>query len=80
MDIEHNKMSRFLHSVELGYRRDNPYHNRAHAADVTMRMYSLLMHGIDIQEMKSQDSCQLLLSCILAAAVHDYIHPGSNNK
>ena len=80
MNIEHNKMSRFLHSVEAGYRRENPYHNRAHAADVTMRMYSLLIHSIGIQAMQKQDLCQLLLSCILAAAGHDYMHPGSNNK
>ena len=81
MSIEHTKMRRFLQSIEAGYRRDNPYHNRAHAADVAMRMYSLLIHGIDVSHgMNNQDSCQLLLSCILAAAVHDYMHPGSNNK
>lgn len=73
-------MIRFLRCVEIGYTRDNPYHNRAHAADVTMRMYSLLIHSIGVQDMKKQNSCQLLLSCILAAAVHDYMHPGSNNQ
>ena len=81
MGIDYPKMAQFLHQVEEGYQRDNPYHNRAHAADVTLKMYSLLCHGINSMSIASRmDSCQLLVTCILAAAVHDYMHPGSNNQ
>ena len=73
-------MSRYLRAIEEGYRRQNPYHNRAHAADVTMRMYSLLRRVVDLKAMPKEESSQLLLSCILATAVHDYMHPGSNNQ
>jgi hypothetical protein len=30
--------------------------------------------------MLKKDACQLLLTCIIATAVHDYMHPGSNNQ
>jgi len=80
MRIDQKKMSHFLRLIESGYRRENPYHNRVHAADVTMRMYSLLRHGINLFAMEKEDSGQLLLTCIIATAVHDYMHPGSNNQ
>ncbi len=80
MRIDQKKMGHFLRLIEGGYRRENPYHNRVHAADVTMRMYSLLRHGINLFAMEKEDSGQLLLTCMIATAVHDYMHPGSNNQ
>jgi len=80
MKINQGKMHKFLRIIEAGYRRENPYHNRVHAADVTMRMYSLLRHGICLSAMEKEDSSQLLLTCVIATAVHDFMHPGSNNQ
>jgi len=80
MKIDQKKMASFLGHVESGYRKEIPYHNRAHAADVTLRMYSLLCNVIDIMSMEKHKACQLILSCMLAAAVHDYSHPGTNNQ
>jgi hypothetical protein len=73
-------MTRFLRAIEQGYTRQNAYHNRVHAADVTMRMYLILRHGINLSGMPKIEASQLLLSCVLATAVHDYMHPGSNNQ
>ncbi len=37
-------LSRFLRQVEQGY-RDNPYHNKVHAADVVQSMHIILKRG-----------------------------------
>ena len=38
------KLARFLYKIEEGY-KDNPYHNRLHAADVVHSMHALLTLG-----------------------------------
>ncbi|GET90565.1 hypothetical protein, conserved [Leishmania tarentolae] len=62
----------FLATVQANY-RDNPYHNRVHAADVLQGVYALIC------------SCPGLLAhmttvekraVLFAAAVHDIRHPG----
>jgi len=66
----------FLRLVESDYRKENPYHNSIHAADVTQTTFSLLQMGGD----KFSSSPLELLSLILAAVCHDMGHPGQNNS
>eukprot|EP00581_Thalassiosira_minuscula_P009892 CAMPEP_0183709712 /NCGR_PEP_ID=MMETSP0737-20130205/5701_1 /TAXON_ID=385413 /ORGANISM="Thalassiosira miniscula, Strain CCMP1093" /LENGTH=509 /DNA_ID=CAMNT_0025937879 /DNA_START=366 /DNA_END=1895 /DNA_ORIENTATION=+ len=66
----------FLRLVEGDYRKENPYHNSIHAADVTQTTFSLLQMGGD----KFSSSPLELFSLILAAACHDMGHPGRNNS
>jgi hypothetical protein len=74
--INEVKLLRFLKAVEDGY-RNNPYHCRVHAADVVHGVYWFCqtaklgaMCGINAHEM---------YCLLLAAAIHDYEHPGVNN-
>jgi hypothetical protein len=80
MNIKPYIMAQYLQRIEAGYLTQNSYHNRAHAADVTMRMYSLLRTCFDLSDMPNQAAGSLLLTCVLAAAIHDFMHPGSNNQ
>ena len=73
-------MEQYLLRIEAGYLPQNAYHNRAHAADVTLQMYALLKNCFDISAMPHQAASSLLLTCTLAAAIHDFMHPGSNNQ
>lgn len=70
-------LQRFLLGVQSGY-HPNPYHNSMHAADVTQVNYYIIF----IAGMK--EKCQLRpeeqLGAVLAAAVHDFDHPGLNNN
>jgi len=60
---------------------DVPYHNAVHAADVVSRVCALVnVDGIFPKaSLRTKDENVTLLSLILAAAVHDYLHPGTNN-
>ncbi|KAG8344307.1 putative 3', 5'-cyclic nucleotide phosphodiesterase [Trypanosoma vivax] len=70
-------LQRFLLGVQSGY-HPNPYHNAVHAADVTQINYYIMMVA-GLKE-KCQLSPEELLASILAAAVHDFDHPGLNNN
>ena len=61
----------FLHKVQSGYHRDNPYHNAIHAADVVQTVHWLLNASGIIQKLTDIDCIAILL----AAAIHDYDHP-----
>jgi len=80
-ELNDNDMSRFLAKVEQGY-LDNPYHNAAHAADVTARLGTILhTSGIARRLLcKGELGAVKLLAVILAAAIHDYEHPGHTNQ
>eukprot|EP00727_Mastigamoeba_balamuthi_P013994 m51a1_g9217 putative 3 -cyclic-nucleotide phosphodiesterase rega (905) ;mRNA; f:54092-57345 len=71
--LDKRKLSRFLRSVEKGY-KDNPYHNSAHAADVVQAMHALLTGctGFCFTPLEK-------LAALIAAACHDYGHWGVNN-
>ncbi|GAB5358035.1 hypothetical protein AAMO2058_000424200 [Amorphochlora amoebiformis] len=70
-------MGRFITKIEDGY-HDIPYHNKIHAADVVQSVHFFL------QSSTFRDICQkfplLRLSAYIAAAVHDFRHPGTNNE
>uniref|UniRef100_A0AAR2IYD0 3',5'-cyclic-AMP phosphodiesterase n=1 Tax=Pygocentrus nattereri TaxID=42514 RepID=A0AAR2IYD0_PYGNA len=68
------KLRQFLVMVHEAYRRQNPYHNALHAADVTQAMYCYMQEP---QLSESLTSCDILLG-LLAAATHDLDHPGVN--
>lgn len=66
--------SKFITKIEAGY-HDNPYHNSSHAADV-MNGCNYFIHSLGLDKYLSKmNMCSLLL----AAAIHDFEHPGVNN-
>jgi len=81
LELDDNDVSRFLAKVEQGY-LSNPYHNAAHAADVTARLGTILhTSGIARRMLSTGDMGAVkLLAVILAAAIHDYEHPGHTNQ
>ena len=66
--------SAYLKDIQSGY-NDNPYHNRLHAADVVQTCGHFLSRPIMKLGLKPLDKLTLLL----AAAIHDYAHPGVSN-
>jgi len=75
-NIKKGIAANFITKIEEGY-LDNPYHNKVHAADVLQSMHFWLQSSV----LKPVcDKYPLLrLSSYIAAAVHDYKHPGTNN-
>mmetsp|Transcript_90189 Transcript_90189/g.254414 ORF Transcript_90189/g.254414 Transcript_90189/m.254414 type:complete len:534 (-) Transcript_90189:202-1803(-) len=72
------KVEEFIGAVEAGYEQ-NPYHNRIHAADVTLAAYYLwagVTSHVECQDIFREIDLMVLL---LAAAVHDVAHPGVSN-
>lgn len=67
-------LERFLRRVCDEYIH-NPYHNAAHAADVTQAMAIMINMGLSDRLTRLEK-----LSLVLAAAVHDLGHPGVNNQ
>eukprot|EP00002_Diphylleia_rotans_P019375 TRINITY_DN374_c0_g1_i3.p1 TRINITY_DN374_c0_g1~~TRINITY_DN374_c0_g1_i3.p1 ORF type:complete len:791 (-),score=133.34 TRINITY_DN374_c0_g1_i3:753-3125(-) len=72
--INEAKLMNFLKEMESGY-PDNPFHNRIHAADVTMNMNYILHRPRVVASLTDLDK----LACIIAACSHDFRHPGVNN-
>jgi len=74
-NISHATLDNFLRTVEAGY-QSNLFHNRIHAADVTMNAGYLVSTGplahilTDIER----------LAIVVAAIIHDFRHPGQNNN
>jgi len=72
------KVVEFIRSMELEY-NNNLYHNRIHAADVTLTAYYLW------SKLAAQQGWQYyfvevdLLVLLIAAAIHDVGHPAVNN-
>jgi len=73
-DIPEETLKSFLNAVENGY-RDNLYHNKIHAADVTQSVNFFLTTG-GLGELLTPLE---LMAMILAALVHDLDHVGFNN-
>lgn len=74
--IKPEVMCNFLRLVESDYRKENPYHNNIHAADVTQTTFSMLQMGGD----QYSSSRLELFSVLMAAVCHDMGHPGKNNS
>eukprot|EP00002_Diphylleia_rotans_P002468 TRINITY_DN1155_c0_g1_i2.p1 TRINITY_DN1155_c0_g1~~TRINITY_DN1155_c0_g1_i2.p1 ORF type:complete len:770 (-),score=192.75 TRINITY_DN1155_c0_g1_i2:478-2787(-) len=73
--IDEVKLQNFFKAIEDGYGKKIPYHNNMHAADVLLSVNFLLTNGKIKEHLSEID----LFSALLAAAVHDYNHPGVNN-
>jgi len=77
LGLDEECMARFLIKVEDGY-HNVPYHNRTHAADVVCRVAAMLD-----AEGFADDGTMVgrirFLAVLLAAVVHDYDHPGTDN-
>ena len=72
--LDREKLGLYLERVESKY-RDNPYHNRLHAADVLQTLHVIIHEGGLIRQMDEVG----LLAAYLAAVVHDVGHLGVNN-
>lgn len=70
------KVHNFLIHVEDGYRQENPYHNAIHAADVVQTIHVFFTYN----QLRDQLTYEDVLCSLLAAAIHDYKHPGVNNS
>jgi hypothetical protein len=66
---------RYFACVEAGYRIENEYHNHVHAADVMHNAYVFLTQNEFRKTLVASD----ILGILIAAAIHDYDHPGVNN-
>lgn len=75
--LSRHVFARWLTAIEAGYHSEDevPYHNRLHAADVVQNVYCMFQHESYKRFVTKTD----LLASLLAAAVHDFSHPGTNN-
>lgn len=76
-NIDEQATLNWISVVEAGY-HGNPYHNSMHAADVVQITNFILTKGGLAKRCELSDLD--VLSAILAAAVHDFDHPGINNN
>lgn len=80
LEINGEDLHLYLVEVTKGYYVQNPFHNATHAADVVQSLYCLI-DWLNADHPESPVVAgQDLLSSLLAAAVHDYEHPGFNNQ
>ena len=66
----------YLMHLEDHYRRDVPYHNHLHAADVTQSAHVLL----SVSALENVFTDLEVLAAIFACAIHDVDHPGLTNQ
>ncbi|KPA78597.1 cAMP phosphodiesterase A (PDEA) [Leptomonas pyrrhocoris] len=76
-NIDEQVALNWISAVEAGY-HGNPYHNSMHAADVLQITYFIIICG------GLKKRCELsdlqVFAALLAAAIHDFDHPGINNN
>eukprot|EP01064_Diplonema_japonicum_P031958 TRINITY_DN5890_c0_g1_i1.p1 TRINITY_DN5890_c0_g1~~TRINITY_DN5890_c0_g1_i1.p1 ORF type:complete len:625 (+),score=58.05 TRINITY_DN5890_c0_g1_i1:100-1974(+) len=76
LNIDEEVMVNFWQGIHAGYHR-NAYHNQLHAADVLQITHFIIVNGLGkAMCMKPIDH----LAALVAAAAHDYDHPGLNNN
>jgi len=73
--IPKDKLATYLQEVEKGYVRANPFHNATHASDVMFTTHYFMQAPLLRDMTGSLDK----FAAVLAAAVHDYAHPGLSN-
>lgn len=75
--FNHKKLKAYLNDIYKGYSRDVAYHNDIHAIDLTQTLFSWMINS-DFSDKIHLDSLDMF-SFYLAALVHDFKHPGTNN-
>jgi len=80
LKISPRAIAAFLRKVEGEYRgiNENRYHNNIHGADVVQTTHSILQMGGN--DMALQFASLEVYTLLLAAALHDIQHPGTNNN
>lgn len=73
--IPKDKLATYLLNIERGYVPTNPFHNAVHASDVMFTTNYFLQAPLLRDMTGSLDK----FAAVLAAAVHDYAHPGLSN-
>ena len=73
--VRRETFAAFIGAIEDGYESSVPYHNAIHAADVLLNTAFLLQTGLFASCVTALD----VFASLIAAAVHDYAHPGTNN-
>lgn len=73
--IPKDKLATYLQNIERGYVAANPFHNAVHAADVMFTTNYFLQAPLLRDMTGSLDK----FAAVLAAALHDYAHPGLSN-
>ncbi len=66
----------FLTTLESNYHSSVPYHNNAHAADVTQSIHVLL----NTRNLEAVFTPLEVMAAIFSAAIHDVDHPGLTNQ
>jgi len=74
--IPKDKLATYLQAIERGYVSTNPFHNAVHASDVMFTTNYFLVHAPLLRDMTGPLD---KFAAVLAAAVHDYAHPGLSN-
>lgn len=77
LKCEEAVFSQFLQAIGSGYRQ-NPYHNALHAADVSQSVHIMMLKG-EIMHLSNMTPLSIA-ALFLSAYIHDYAHPGVNNK
>jgi hypothetical protein len=82
LDLDKDRLIKFVIKIEEGYNVNNPYHNAMHASSVLHSMYKILTSSKIIDEISSceREKSLLLLIGYIAAVVHDFRHSGMTNK
>ena len=73
--IPKDKLATYLLNIERGYVPTNPFHNAVHAADVMFTTHFFLNAPL----LRDMTGPLDKFAAVLAAALHDYAHPGLSN-
>ncbi|KAG9404822.1 cAMP-specific 3',5'-cyclic phosphodiesterase 4D [Aphanomyces cochlioides] len=76
--VERNVMLNFFWFIDAGY-FPNPYHNNCHAADV-VNYVEFMLSAVDGGFFMTLLNMQEVFASIVAAAIHDFRHPGKSNN
>lgn len=82
LDLNRDKLVKFVIEVEKGYSKDILYHNSLHAASV-LHCTNMIMVNSNVAQKLSNDPtsyAMILLASYIAAIIHDYLHKGVSNK
>ncbi|ETW04113.1 hypothetical protein H310_04473 [Aphanomyces invadans] len=76
--VDRIAMKNFMYCIDNGY-VGNPYHNVFHAADV-MNSVNYLIAQLQNGYIRSLLTVNEFFAALVAAAIHDYKHPGKSNN